>query len=88
MYKKKDMNIESYEGNDAFYSGSDEEYEAFLKNADIKNTYCRQFLFWRKAYETENGEFYLFFTFIDIFFFFILINIKGSKKSFIFLNRV
>lgn len=36
MYKKKDMNIESYEGNDAFYSGSDEEYEAFLKNADIK----------------------------------------------------
>ena len=36
MYKKKDMNIESYEGNDAFYSGSDKEYEEFLKNADIK----------------------------------------------------
>ena len=36
MYKKKDMNIESYEGNDAFYSGSDEESEEFLKNADIK----------------------------------------------------
>ncbi len=36
MYKKKDMNIESYEGQDAFYSGTDEEYEEFLKNADIK----------------------------------------------------
>ena len=36
MYKKKDMNIESYDGQDAFYSGSDEEYAEFLKNADIK----------------------------------------------------
>ena len=36
MYKKKDMNIESYEGQDAFYSGSDEEYEEFLKNADLE----------------------------------------------------
>ncbi len=36
MYKKKDMNIESYDGQDAFYSGTDEEYEEFLKNADIK----------------------------------------------------
>lgn len=36
MYKKKDMNIQSYEGQDAFYSGTDEEYEEFLKNADIK----------------------------------------------------
>ena len=36
MYKKKDMNIESYDGKDAFYSGTDEEYEEFLKNADIK----------------------------------------------------
>ncbi len=36
MYKKKDMNIESYDGSDAFYTGSDEEYEEFLKNADVK----------------------------------------------------
>lgn len=36
MYKK-DINIESYDGQDAFYSGTDEEYEEFLKNADIKN---------------------------------------------------
>lgn len=35
MYSKKDMNIESYEGQDAFYSGTDEEYEEFLRNADI-----------------------------------------------------
>lgn len=33
---KKDMNIESYDGQDAFYTGSNEEYEEFLKNADIK----------------------------------------------------
>lgn len=33
---KKDMNIESYDEQDAFYTGSDEEYEEFLKNADIK----------------------------------------------------
>lgn len=32
----KDEKIESYEGQDAFYSGTDEEYEEFLKNADIK----------------------------------------------------
>lgn len=32
----KDVNIESYDGSDAFYSGTDEEYEEFLKNADIK----------------------------------------------------
>lgn len=32
----KDINIESYDGNDAYYSGTDEEYEEFLKNADIK----------------------------------------------------
>ncbi|MCD8181419.1 MAG: hypothetical protein LUF26_08075 [Firmicutes bacterium] len=32
----KDINIESYDGSDAFYSGTDEEYEEFLKNADIK----------------------------------------------------
>ncbi len=33
---KKDMNIKSYDGQDAFYTGSDAEYEEFLKNADIK----------------------------------------------------
>lgn len=33
---KEDMNIESYEGGDAFYTGTDEEYEEFLKNADVK----------------------------------------------------
>lgn len=32
----KDINIESYDGNDAYYSGTDEEYQEFLKNADIK----------------------------------------------------
>ncbi len=32
---KEDMNIESYEGQDAFYTGTDEEYEEFLKNSDI-----------------------------------------------------
>lgn len=32
----KDEKIESYEGQDAFHSGTDEEYEEFLKNADIK----------------------------------------------------
>lgn len=36
MFNKEDMNIESYEGQDAFYSSTDEEYEEFLKNADIK----------------------------------------------------
>lgn len=35
MYKKKDMNIKSYEGQDAFYSGTDEEYEEFLKNSEV-----------------------------------------------------
>lgn len=30
---KKNMNIESYEGRDAFYSGTDEEYQDFLKRA-------------------------------------------------------
>ncbi len=34
MYKK-DINIESYDGQDAFYSGTDEEYEEFLRNSDI-----------------------------------------------------
>ena len=29
---KKGMNIESYDGQDAFYTGTDEEYEEFLKN--------------------------------------------------------
>lgn len=33
---KKDINIESYDGQDAFYTGTDEEYEEFLKNADVK----------------------------------------------------
>ncbi len=33
---KKDINIESYDGQDAFYMGTDEEYAQFLKNADIK----------------------------------------------------
>lgn len=33
---KKDMNIESYDGQDAFYTGTEEEYQEFLKNADIK----------------------------------------------------
>lgn len=33
---KKGMNIESYDGQDAFYTGTDEEYEEFLKNADVK----------------------------------------------------
>ncbi len=33
---KKNMNIESYDEQDAFYAGSDEEYEEFLRNADIK----------------------------------------------------
>lgn len=32
----KDLNIESYEGDDAFYSGSDEDYEEFLKSVDGK----------------------------------------------------
>ncbi len=32
----EDLNIESYEGDDAFYSGSDEEYEEFLKSVDGK----------------------------------------------------
>ena len=35
MFNKEEK-IESYEGQDAFYSGTDEEYEEFLKNADIK----------------------------------------------------
>ncbi len=30
------MNIESYDGQDAFYTGTDEEYEEFLKNVDVK----------------------------------------------------
>ena len=33
---KKGMNIESYDGQDAFYTGTDEEYEEFLKNVDVK----------------------------------------------------
>lgn len=33
---KKDINIESYDGQDAFYAGTDEEYEQFLKNADVR----------------------------------------------------
>lgn len=33
---KKDINIQSYDADDAFYTGTDEEYEQFLKNADIK----------------------------------------------------
>ena len=33
---KKGMNIESYDGQDAFYTGTDEEYEEFLKNIDVK----------------------------------------------------
>lgn len=33
---KKDINIQSYDAEDAFYTGTDEEYEQFLKNADIK----------------------------------------------------
>ena len=33
---KKGMNIESYDGQDAFYTGTDEEYEEFLKNAEVK----------------------------------------------------
>lgn len=32
----KDINIESYDGNDAFYTGTDEEYQEFLRNADIQ----------------------------------------------------
>ena len=32
---KKGMNIESYDGQDAFYTGTDEEYEEFLKNVEI-----------------------------------------------------
>ncbi len=32
---KKDINIQSYDAEDAFYMGTDEEYEEFLKNADI-----------------------------------------------------
>lgn len=32
----KDINIESYDEKDAFYTGTDEEYEEFLKNADIQ----------------------------------------------------
>lgn len=32
----KDLNIESYEGEDAFYSGNDEDYEEFLKSVDGK----------------------------------------------------
>lgn len=32
----KDLNIESYDGDDAFYSGSDEDYEEFLKSVDGK----------------------------------------------------
>lgn len=32
---KNDINIESYEGKDAFYTGTDEEYKEFLKNSDI-----------------------------------------------------
>lgn len=34
MYKK-DINIESYDGQDSFYSGTDEEYKEFLKNSDL-----------------------------------------------------
>lgn len=33
---KKDINIQSYDAEDAFYTGTDEEYEQFLKNADVK----------------------------------------------------
>jgi chromosome segregation ATPase len=33
---KNDMNIESYEGKDAFYTGTDEEYAEFLKNSNIE----------------------------------------------------
>ena len=33
---KKGMNIESYDGQDAFYTGTDEEYEEFLKNVYVK----------------------------------------------------
>lgn len=33
---KKDINIESYDGQDAFYTGTEEEYQEFLKNSDIK----------------------------------------------------
>jgi methyl-accepting chemotaxis protein len=32
----KDLNIESYDGDDAFYSGNDEDYEEFLKSVDGK----------------------------------------------------
>lgn len=32
----KDINIKSYEGDDAFYSGTDEEYQEFLKSVDGK----------------------------------------------------
>lgn len=32
--KKKNGNIESYDGQDAFYTGTDAEYEEFLKNID------------------------------------------------------
>ena len=33
---KKGMNIESYDGQDAFYTGTDEEYEEFLKIVDVQ----------------------------------------------------
>ncbi len=33
---KNDINIESYDEQDAFYTGTDEEYQDFLKNADIE----------------------------------------------------
>ena len=33
---KKGMNIESYDGQDAFYTGTDEEYEEFLKKIDFE----------------------------------------------------
>lgn len=33
---KDKMNIKSYDGSDAFYSGTDEEYAEFLENIDVK----------------------------------------------------
>ena len=33
---KKGMKIESYDGQDAFYTGTDEEYEEFLKKIDFE----------------------------------------------------